>query len=470
MKLLQRTASPSDSLPVNILQFGYGNFLRGFADWMVEVANSKGVFKGKIEVVQIHSKEVDARIGKQGGLFHVIERGQSKGELVDRATLVSCVSGVISIFEDYESYLKLGENPDLEFMISNTTESGIRFDSEDLPIDAISKTFPGKLTALLFHRFNHFQGDPGKGLIFLPCELIEKNGQQLKSCILAYSEKWDLPQEFNHWISVHNSFCDTLVDRIVPGYPKSEMEEISEKLGYKDELAVMVEPYHFWAIQGPLAVQERFPLDQAGLNVKFVTDLTPYRTMKVRILNGAHTTLVPYAYLHGFRTVREAVEDSEMGSFLRKAIFEEIIPSMDFSEAELKAFANDVLERFANPFIRHELKSISLNSISKFKVRVLPSLLSYWEKNQSWPQNLTLGFAALLLFYKGNFKGEMLPLNDDPEVVSFFSSAWKNPSLTDTLKEICANESLWGNNLASYEGLITELEKSIHQILSSSKP
>jgi len=470
MKPLQRTASPSDSLPVNILQFGYGNFLRGFTDWMVEVANSKGVFKGKIEVVQIHSKEVDDRIGKQAGLFHVIERGQSTGELVDRATLVSCVSGVISIFEDFESYLKLGENPDLEFMISNTTESGIRFDSEDLPIDSISKTFPGKLTALLFRRFNHFHGDPGKGLIFLPCELIEKNGQQLKSCILAYAEKWGLPQEFNHWISIHNSFCDTLVDRIVPGYPKAEMEEISEKLGYKDELAVMVEPYHFWAIQGPQLVQERFPLDQAGLNVKFVTDLTPYRTMKVRLLNGAHTTLVPYAYLHGFRTVREAIEDPEIGSFLRKAIFEEIIPSMDFSEAELKAFADDVLERFANPFIQHELKSIALNSISKFKVRVLPSLLSYWEKNQSWPQNLSLGFAALLLFYKGNFNGETLPVNDDPEVISFFSSAWKNPSLTDTLKEICANENLWGENLANYEGLNTELEKSIQQILSSSKP
>jgi tagaturonate reductase len=470
MKPLQRIASPSDSLPVNILQFGYGNFLRGFADWMVEVANSKGVFKGKIEVVQIHSTEVDDRIGKQDGLFHVIERGQSKGELVDRATLISCVKSVTSIFENYESYLKLGENPDLEFMISNTTESGIRFDSEDLPIDAISKTFPGKLTALLFRRFNHFQGDPDKGLIFLPCELIEKNGQQLKSCILAYSEKWDLPQEFNQWISAHNSFCDTLVDRIVPGYPKTEMEEISEKLGYEDELAVMVEPYHFWAIQGPQAVQKRFPLDLAGLNVKFVTDLTPYRTMKVRILNGAHTTLVPYAYLHGFRTVREAVEDPEMGDFLRKAIFEEIIPSMDFSESELKAFADDVLERFSNPFIRHELKSIALNSISKFKVRVLPSLLSYWEKNQSWPQNLTLGFAALLLFYKGNFKKEALPLNDDSKVISFFETAWKKPTLTETLEEICTNENIWGKNLASYEGLISELEKSIQQILSSSKP
>lgn len=469
MKLLQRTASETTSIPINILQFGYGNFLRGFVDWLVEIANDEGVFKGKIEVVQIHSKEVDDRIRKQEGLFYVIERGQSKGELIDRAKLISCVERVTSIFEDYEGYLRLGENPDLEFIISNTTESGIRYDAEDLPMDAIPRTFPGKLTALLFRRFTHFQGDLSKGLIFLPCELIERNGQQLKSCILAYAEKWDLPQEFNQWILAHNSFCDTLVDRIVPGYPKSEMEQISEKLGYKDELAVMVEPYHFWAIQGPQAVQERFPLDRAGLNVKFVTDLTPYRTMKVRILNGAHTTLVPYTYLHGFRTVREAVEDLEMGDYLKKAIFEEIIPSMDFDETELKAFAKDVLERFSNPFIRHELKSIALNSISKFKVRVLPSLLSYWEKNKSWPPNLTLGFAALLLFYKGNFKGATLPRNDDPEVNSFFTSAWKMLTLTETLEEICANESLWGKNLANYEGLISELEKCCQQILSSSK-
>jgi len=470
MKSLQRTASSSDALPVNILQFGYGNFLRGFADWMVEVANEKRVFKGRIEVVQIHSTEVDDRIGKQDGLFHVIERGQSKGELVDRATLISCVERVTSIFEDYESYLKLGENPDLEFVISNTTESGIRFDSEDLPIDAISKTFPGKLTALLFRRFNHFQGDPEKGLIFLPCELIENNGGKLKECILSYAAFWSLPAEFSDWMESNNDFCNTLVDRIVPGFPKGAMDEIEEKTGFQDELAVMVEPYHLWAIEGPRKVKELFPMDQAGLNVKFVADLSPYRTMKVRILNGAHTALVPYAYLQCFRTVREAVEDSRMGDYLKKAIFEEIIPSMDFDETELKAFAKDVLERFANPFIRHELKSIALNSISKFKVRVLPSLLSYWEKNQSWPQNLTLGFAALVLFYKGNFKEEVLPLNDDPEVISFFSSAWKNPTLTETLEEICTNESLWGENLASYEGLITELEKSIQQILSSSRP
>jgi tagaturonate reductase len=470
MKSLHRTASTINSFPVNILQFGYGNFLRGFVDWMVEVANSYEVFQGKIEVVQIHSKQIDENIKKQEGLFHVIERGQSQGELVDRSRLISCVSGVSSIFEDYEAYLKLGENPDLEFIISNTTESGIQFDSEDLPLDSISNTFPGKVTALLFRRFKFFEGNPDKGLIFLPCELIEKNGQQLKSCILDYAKKWGLPQEFSQWISTHNTFCDTLVDRIVPGFPKADMDELSSKLGYQDELAVMVEPYHFWAIQGPELVQKRFPLDQAGLNVKFVEDLTPYRTMKVRILNGAHTALVPYAYLHGFRTVGESVEDPAMLAYLEKAIFEEIIPSIDFSEAELKAFADDVLERFANPFIRHELKSIALNSISKFKVRVLPTILSYRKKNKNWPVNLTMGFASLILFYRGKFHGEILPINDDSKVISFITSAWSKPNLKQTLNEICSNVDLWGQDLTLQEGLVPMLEASIHRFIISSNP
>lgn len=470
MKPLQRTASNSNSYPVKILQFGFGNFLRGFADWMVEEANEKGIFQGNIEVVQIHSKHIDAKITRQDGLFHVIERGLSQGDLIDHAQLITCVTGVTSIFEDYEAYLKLGENPDLEFIISNTTESGIYFDSEDFPIDSVSKTFPGKLTALLFNRFLHFSGDPERGLIFLPCELIEKNGQQLKSCILSYAEKWELPQDFSDWISNHNIFCDTLVDRIVPGYPKAEIAEIEEKIDCKDELAVMVEPYHFWAIQGPEEVRERFPLDHAGLNVKFVEDLSPYRTMKVRILNGAHTTLVPYAYLHGFRTVRESVEDPGMLVFLEQAIYEEIIPSMEYPKEELTDFAKDVLERFANPFIRHELKSIALNSISKFKVRVLPSLISYWEKNQTWPANLTMGFAALILFYKGNFKGETLPLNDDPTVISIFSTAWSKSNLVDTLTEVCTNEHLWGQDLSQYEGLISMLESCIQRLITSTKP
>jgi len=469
MDSIRRTAANSNSHPVKILQFGFGNFLRGFADWMVEVANEKGIFLGNIAVVQIHSPHIDSKIKEQQGLFHVIERGLSQGELIDKPRLITCISSVTSIFEDYEAYLKLGENPELEFIISNTTESGIYFDSNDHPIDAISKTFPGKLTALLYNRFLHFNADPEKGLIVLPCELIEKNGQQLRSCVISYAEKWDLPQEFMQWISSSNSFCDTLVDRIVPGYPKAEIGEIEAKIGCKDELAVMVEPYHFWAIQAASKVRERFPLDHAGLNVKFVDDLSPFRTMKVRILNGAHTTLVPYAYLHGFRTVGEAVEDPSMLAFLEQAIFEEIIPSIAFSEDALKAFAKDVLERFANPFIRHELKSIALNSISKFRVRVLPTMRSFYEKNQTWPVNLTMGFAALILFYKGEFMGEALPLNDDSRVISSFATAWSKPKLKETLLEICSNESLWDEDLSQNVELISMLESSIQRLISSTK-
>ncbi|MEP1085888.1 MAG: tagaturonate reductase, partial [Algoriphagus sp.] len=413
MQLLSRSNRTSASRPVKILQFGNGNFLRGFTDWMIEKANQAGVFDGDIHIVQVHSKSANNPMMDQDCLFHVIEQGLKKGELIQETTLVACVAGITNVFEDYEAYLKLGENPDLRFVVSNTTEAGIVFDPSDSSPDRIPNTFPGKLTTLLLHRFKTFQGEASKGLVFLPCELIEENGAALKECIQKYISYWQLPAEFSNWIDLENTFCNTLVDRIVPGFPKGSIEEIQEKVGYKDDMAVMVEPYHFWAIEGPEVVKEEFPLDKADLNVKFVSDLTPSRTQKVRILNGGHTSMVPYAYLKGLRTVREAVENPEIGAFLKAAIYEEIIPTLDMSQEELNRFAADVLERFANPFIVHELKSIALNSISKFKVRVLPSLLAYHDLKKEWPEKLILSFAALLVFYKGNYQGVETPVNDN---------------------------------------------------------
>lgn len=452
--------------PTRILQFGNGNFLRAFADWMVDIANEKGVFDGKIHVVQIHSKTGFDQMKKQDCLFHVVEQGMKDGEIYQKTQLVSSASGISFPKDDYLEYLKLGENPDLRFVISNTTEAGIVFDPADANFDSLPDTFPGKLTALLRHRFEHFEGDTTKGLIIIPCELIEKNGQVLKTCILNYAALWNLPNSFSEWIESACIFCDTLVDRIVPGFPTGSIKEIQEQIGFEDELIVMAEPFHLWVIQGPEEVSREFPLDQAGLDVKFVADLTPYRTQKVRILNGGHTAMVPWAYLNGLRTVRESVENPQIGAFLREVIFEEIIPTLDMPKAQLEKFAADVLERFANPFIVHELKSIALNSISKFKVRVLPSLLAYWEKNQQWPEKLTLAFAALLVFYNGEFKGEILPVNDDKGVMEFFKTAWDEPSLESTIGMILANESLWGQNLEELPGLKNELTKTAKDLLS----
>ncbi|SFU15339.1 tagaturonate reductase [Algoriphagus locisalis] len=467
MKPLSRSAITTTPRPVKILQFGNGNFLRGFTDWMTEKSNEANVFDGDIHIVQVHSKSGNNPMKDQDCLFHVIEQGLKKGELVQESKLVTCVAGITNVFEEYEEYLKLGENPDLRFVVSNTTEAGIVFDQTDHSADSISKTFPGKLTALLYHRFKTFKGDASKGLIFLPCELIEGNGDALKECIQKYISFWKLPAEFSEWIDWKNIFCNTLVDRIVPGFPKGSIDEIQEKLGYKDEMAVMVEPYHFWAIEEVATVKEEFPLDKAGLNVKFVDNLAPFRTQKVRILNGGHTSMVPYAYLKGLRTVRESVENPEIGAFLKEAIYEEIIPTLDMPQEELEQFANDVLERFANPFIVHELKSIALNSISKFKVRVLPSLLAYYELKKVWPEKLTLSFAALLVFYKGNYNGVETPVNDNPTLMAEFKSAWKLDSTMETVEKLLSERSYWGEDLRGHEGLVEAVSGAVDQLLQA---
>ncbi|RAI92234.1 tagaturonate reductase [Algoriphagus yeomjeoni] len=467
MQLLSKTNHSTPQRPVKILQFGNGNFLRGFTDWMIEKSNEANVFDGNIHIVQVHSKSGSNPMKDQDCLFHVIEQGLKNGELVQETTLVKCVAEITNVFEEYEEYLKIGENPDLRFVVSNTTEAGIVFDQTDHSADSISKTFPGKLTALLYHRFKTFKGDASKGLIFLPCELIEANGEALKECIQKYISFWKLPAEFSEWIDWKNVFCNTLVDRIVPGFPKGSIDEIQENLGYKDDMAVMVEPYHFWAIEGAETVKEEFPLDKAGLNVKFVDNLAPFRTQKVRILNGGHTSMVPYAYLKGLRTVREAVENPEIGAFLKEAIYEEIIPTLDMPQEELEQFANDVLERFANPFIVHELKSIALNSISKFKVRVLPSLLAYYELKKACPEKLILSFAALLVFYKGNYKGEETPVNDNPTLMTEFKSAWALGSTEQTVSKLLSERSYWGEDLSAYEGLVEAVREAVDGLLKA---
>ncbi|MEB2777773.1 tagaturonate reductase [Algoriphagus sp. D3-2-R+10] len=467
MQLLSRSSLAPSQRPVKILQFGNGNFLRGFTDWMIEKSNKANVFDGDIHIVQVHSKSGNNPMKDQDCLFHVIEQGLKKGELVQESTLVTCIAGITNVFEEYEEYLKLGENPDLRFVVSNTTEAGIVFDPSDSNSDSISKTFPGKLTALLYHRFKTFKGDTSKGLVFLPCELIEANGEALKECIQKYISFWKLPTEFSEWIDWQNIFCNTLVDRIVPGFPKGSIDEIQEKTGYKDDMAVMVEPYHFWAIEGADVVMEEFPLDKAGLNVKFVDNLAPFRTQKVRILNGGHTAMVPYAYLKGLRTVREAVENPEIGAFLKEAIYGEIIPTLNMPQEELEQFANDVLERFANPFIVHELKSIALNSISKFKVRVLPSLLAYHELKKEWPEKLILSFAALLVFYKGNYNGVETPVNDNPTLMAEFNSAWTLDSTHEIVEKLLSERAYWGEDLRGYEGLVEAVTEAVDNIIIS---
>ncbi|AHM58485.1 altronate oxidoreductase [Flammeovirgaceae bacterium 311] len=462
MKALNRnTANLPQHYPVKILQYGEGNFLRGFVNWMIDLMNEKASFRGSVQVVQPIEQGLVQLLNEQDGLYHVLLNGIKEGKPTRETRLISCISGGINPYGRYEEYLALGENPDLEFVISNTTEAGIEFNDTDLNMESLPSSFPGKLTALLYHRFKHFEGAVDKALTIIPCELIDKNGEALKKALLQFAAYWNLPQEFNNWILEHNTFCNTLVDRIVPGYPREDIEEIQQELGYKDKLVVKAEPFHLWVIEGTDAVKEAFPAHKANLQVMFVKDQSPYRTRKVRILNGAHTTLVPVAYLQGLRTVREAVEDEEVGKFIKKAIWEEIIPTLDLPAEELEQFAHDVIERFQNPFINHELISIALNSVSKYKVRVLPSVLEYHKRSGKLPKRLLHSLAALFLFYRGEWNGKKIALNDSADVLEFFREAWKMKNVNTTVELLLSNQDFWGTDLTQIEGLSEQVTQEV---------
>ncbi|MBY5952650.1 tagaturonate reductase [Algoriphagus marincola] len=450
--------------PIRILQVGNGNFLRGFLDWMIQKANEKGVWEGGIHSIQIHSTEIDQRMVQQANQFHVWTAGIEKGKKINLIDKIDCVKRYTCLTSDFSELKQISQYPSLEWVISNTTEAGIKYEKEVFQAGTIPKTFPAKMTALLWERFQYFGGDPEKGLTFLPCELIANNGGQLQEIILQYARDWSLEEAFTDWIKKSCKFCNTLVDRIVPGFPKDKINELSERLTTKDKLLVMAEPYHFWAIEGDEQVEKSLPLHRAGLNVQFVADIKPFRERKVRILNGAHSALVPYAYLQGLRTVRESVEDPKIGKWLRELVFEEIVPHVPLDQEETLLFAEAVMERFANPFIQHELKSIALNQISKFKVRVLPSLLDYFKEKEQWPQRLMESFAATLLFYNGQVGDQKIPLNDDPEILTLFEELWKNNSEKELVQKVISEEKLWGENLSLYQGLSESLENALEKL------
>jgi tagaturonate reductase len=446
--------------PIRILQVGNGNFLRGFLDWMIQKANEKGVWEGGIHSIQIHSTETDQRMIRQANQFHVWTAGIEKGEKIDLIDKIDCVKRYTCL-TDFSELKQISQNPTLEWVVSNTTEAGINYEKEAFQAGTIPKTFPAKMTALLWERFQFFGGASEKGLTFLPCELIANNGDQLQEFMLQYARDWSLEEAFAGWIKKSCKFCNTLVDRIIPGFPKEKINELNDRLSKRDELLVMAEPYHFWAIESDEQVEKSLPLHHAGLNVQFVADIKPYRERKVRILNGAHSALVPYAYLQDLRTVRESVEHPQVGEWLRGLVFEEIVPHVPLDQEETLRFAEDVMERFANPFIRHELRSIALNQISKFKVRVLPSLLDYFEEKGHWPQRLMESFAATLLFYKGRVGDQKTPLNDDPEILTLFEELWKNNSEKQLVQKVLSAEKLWGENLALHPSLPESLENAL---------
>jgi len=469
MQLSKKTYNGFQEYPEKVLQFGEGNFLRCFVDWMFQELNKKAGFNGSVVVVQPIDRGMVNLLNEQDGLYTVYLRGLKNGKAESKHEVIDVISRGINPYQDFQSFLRTAEQPEMRYVISNTTEAGIAFDDSDKSTDAPPKSFPAKLAIWLHHRYQTFHGDPSKGVHLIPCELIEKNADNLKRIILQLSAKWGYEEGFVNWLNKACTFSNTLVDRIVPGYPRERISEINSELGYEDKQVVEGEPFHLWVIEAPEPLQKELPFPSIGLDVLYVKDITPYRTRKVRILNGAHTTLVPVAYLYGIDTVRESVEHPVVGKYLKDAILQEIIPTLDLPKQELEQFANEVIDRFRNPYIRHLLMSIALNSWSKFETRVLPSILEYKKRKGSIPQRLAFSLAATIAFYKGKRGEEAIALNDDAAAIELLKNTWASSDgseegIRQIVTRVLGYEKNWKQDLNKVEGLNDAVTKHLFNI------
>ena len=470
--------------PVKVLQFGEGNFLRAFVDWQIDIANEKTDFNGNIVIAQPLAKGLSGMINDQNGVYTTVLRGIQNGEMVKEYRKITSVDKCINVYEDYSQYIEYAECESLRFIFSNTTEAGISYAEGCSLTDQPPVSFPAKVTQFLYKRFTAFSGALDKGIVFIPCELIEANGANLKKLILRYAEEWNLEESFVSWVNEACIFCNSLVDRIVTGYPRATADEMCEELGYKDNLLDTAELFHLFVIECDKknieSLKKELPLEQAGLNVIWTDDMSFYRTRKVRILNGAHTLFVPTTFLFGLNSVDESLKDETIYSFIKKGLFEEIIPSLDGDKEALKDYAAAVLERFANPYLAHQLLAISLNSVSKFKVRDLPSVLAYYDKFNAVPKTLAYSLAGLITFYKGSGvanremtgsrNGEAYPIKDDEKVLSSFETLYKeNDCTTESGREAIVSSVLqradwWGLDLTTLEGFKDAVLSSYNSI------
>lgn len=458
MKLNRELYKNHKSYPVKVIQFGEGNFLRAFVDWQIDKMNKEADFNGSVAVVQPLEGGLIHMLNEQDCLYTLYLQGIQNGKATKTHTVIDCIDRAVDPYKDYNKYLELAEIPSVRFIISNTTEAGIVFENDDKLEGGCQKGYPSKLTALLYHRFKTFNGALDKGLNIIPCELIDRNGEKLKEIVLKYAEIWNLGDEFITWINTANTFFCSLVDRIVPGYPRDTIEEVRTELGYDDNLVDVGEVFHLWVIEGPQCLKEELPIEKAGLNVKIVDDMTPYRTRKVRILNGPHTAMVPVAYLYGLETVGETVDHEIMGQYVRELIFDEIVPTLDLPHDELVQFGNDIIERFQNPYVKHYLMSIALNSMSKYKTRDLPSLTEYLKRKGELPRKLVFSLAALIEFYKGKRGNEDIKLADDEHILELYKNLWSEcdgseSGLKTLVTKVLAYDRNWGMDLNEIEGL-----------------
>lgn len=482
MKKLNLTSFPKlkNSSPEKIIQFGEGNFIRAFIDWIVYKMNVAKIYDGSVVAIQPTPRgKVVGKLNAQDCLYTTILRGIENGKKVDNREIINCISRGINPYTNWEDVLKCAKNPDIEIVFSNTTEAGLVYNPEDTANLNPPLSYPAKLTLYLYHRYQYFNGAKDKGMYIIPCELLENNGELLKNIILKYIAQWNLPTEFKTWIETSNKFYNTLVDRVVSGYPKDEIEQLTAQLAYEDSLIACGEPFLFFAIEGDKSLNDKLPLLNSGLNIVIEDNIAKYRLRKVRILNGGHTADVPATFLAGLDTVTQMMDDCVTGKFTRQTIRNIILPSISLDKQMLTDFADATIERFQNPFIKHYLQSILLNCTAKFKARVLPSLLEYHAKFHKFPKNLCFSFAAYIYLYKTDkvdktyfyikHNNEECKLQDDETAVNKLTTAWKlyQGDLTSANKvatTILADKELWNVDLTKYPELINAVANYLYEI------
>lgn len=439
--------------PIKIMQFGEGNFLRAFVEWILQDLNDKGAINSNVAVVQPMPFGRVEELKKQDGLYTVCLEGLMDGEKIKTRQIIDLLGDFINPFTQYDKYLKYAESEDLQVIISNTTEAGIAFDETDTDFTVCPKSFPGKLLSLLHARYLYFNGDFERGLCIIPCELIDNNGTELKKILLKLEKLVYNDEKFAYWLENANHYTDTLVDRIVPGFPRDTVSEIYEETGFIDNNVVKAEAFHLWVLKEEATIQKVLPADKTGLNVLFVPDIKPYKERKVKLLNGAHTGMVPVSYMCGIDTVRESVTDPDVKRFVQKLMYETIAPTVKLQEEECKKFADSVLERFENPYIRHELMSIALNSTTKFRTRLLGTYADYLQKFGVAPKEILFSFAAMTVFYKGKRGEEDIKLNDNPEYLEFWNTVWQNSDYISVAKAALSRQDIWQIELDSEENV-----------------
>ena len=463
-KLNRKNVGLEEKLPIKIVQFGEGNFLRAFIGYAIQELNKKADFNAGIAVVQPIDRGLVNMLNDQDGLYTLFMKGVKKGQEIQDIELISNIVKGVDPYANFNDYLSLAKEETLEFVISNTTEAGIAYVASDTAEMQPPSSFPAKLALLLHERFKHFNGDASKGLTIIPCELINHNSETLKEILLKYVIDWNLGNDFKNWLLESNSFHSTLVDRIVPGYPKDEIEAYNAQLDYSDNLIVAAEAFLLWVIEGGEDLKAKLPFEKTSLDVKIVDDMQPYRTRKVRILNGAHTAMVPFSILYGNKTVKQSVDDAFTGPFIHNAVFNEIIDTLEMEREELNSFADEIFDRFRNPFIIHNLSSIALNTVSKFKVRVLPSLLGYVAVHNKIPTNLTFAFASLIRFYQGTYNGETLPVQDSEDIVANFAKIWESKDYNEIANAVLSNVEYWDEDLTKVENLSDAIALALKEI------